>query len=194
MPTRTRVKRATTARHAGGRDRCSGCHHEKRSQLDADLVAGISQRELAARYELSRSAIQRHRAHVSTSLARIDARGLTIGGSTATTDDVVAQARHLYQACRDAFDNAIEGGNLLNLALSAREARAGLELLGKFLERLESRRVMAIIDIQRSTQWARIRSVVMDVLKDHPELRVELTARLKALDAQAPAGNGHVDS
>jgi hypothetical protein len=179
---------------AGGRDRCSGCTSARRAELDAQIVAGISQRQLAKDFGLSRSAIQRHLAHVSASLVRVEGpRSIAsiAPGSVTNSDDVVVQARQLYEACRGAFDRAIESGNPLSLSLAAREARAGLELLGRLLQRLEQRRVVGVLDLQGSSEWGAIRSVIMDALKDQPGLRVEIAARLKALDTPAPSGNGN---
>jgi transposase len=101
-------------RHIGGRDRCAACNSgaEQLVQLNSDLVAGLSQREVARRYQISRSSIQRHaRAHLeTTSLVRLEAAlvpAAGANGSMASSEDVVAEARHLYDDCRAALDSAL---------------------------------------------------------------------------------------
>jgi hypothetical protein len=48
-----------------------------------------------------------------------------------------------------------------------------------------------VIDLQKTPQWIAIRAIVIDELRDHPEVVRRIMARFKALDADPPAGNGH---
>ena len=45
--------------------RCSVCTHDRRDEIDRDLMAGDSYRTLAARYHLSASALCRHTKHLA---------------------------------------------------------------------------------------------------------------------------------
>jgi hypothetical protein len=70
---------------------CSVCRHPRRHEIEADLQAGLSYRDLARRYDVSKDAISRHRAsHVSPdttpALATVtEIRGLLDSGERATT-------------------------------------------------------------------------------------------------------------
>ncbi|MFI5282495.1 MAG: hypothetical protein ACHQ0J_05135 [Candidatus Dormibacterales bacterium] len=183
-PLRARATRATRAGRAhGGRDRCSGCESERRSELDAALLAGISQRLLAERFGLSRSAIQRHRKHVSPSLVLVAAP--SDGGDSngrlqpEAGSEMVAEAQAIYRGCKLAFDQAIAGGNLLSLSLAARSAMASLELLCRVLERLEARQVVGVVDVQRSAEWIEMRALVVEFVPQ--ERRAEFVRRLRLL-------------
>jgi transposase len=45
---------------------CSICRHAQRLEIEADLQAGLSYRDVARRYSISKDAVSRHRAsHVS---------------------------------------------------------------------------------------------------------------------------------
>jgi hypothetical protein len=55
-PTSTAPTRTTVAR-------CTVCQHPQRAVIDADLDNGTSYRDAAARFEVSRSALSRHRSH-----------------------------------------------------------------------------------------------------------------------------------
>ncbi len=167
-------------KHRGGRDRCAGCAHDERDQLNSDLVARVPLRSLEAKYGISKTSLLRHRAHhLPAGLVAVDlepaqpARNgeLRNGevGAMASSDDVAAEARGLYDSCRSALMRAEAGGNPLAVALAAREARASLDLLGRSIERLEARQraVVAVVDIQSSREWETIRTIFMEVTEAH---------------------------
>jgi hypothetical protein len=167
--------------------------HPQHKQLDADLVAGVPHRMLAVRYELSRSAIQRHQAHIPGSLVRLGAAPVITNhanGSTSSAEDVVAEARRLYEDCRAALDGAVSSGNLLGLSLAAREVHRSLDLLGRQLERIEMRRgnVAAAFDLWRSKDWLETRTTILTVLNRHPEAKRDLILRLRELNKGSVEG------
>lgn len=164
-----------------GRDRCAGCHSERRDQLDADLVAKIPYRVLSQRYGISTTAIFRHKKHVSVSLVRVEASTTPIiigNGSLLSSDDVLVEARHLYEICRGALDAATAEGNMLQLALAAREVRGALDLLGRQLERLEQRRSAAVVDYATLPAAVAMRTKMLQALAAFPEARRAVAAVL----------------
>jgi len=168
-----------------GRDRCSGCQHADRAQLDADLAAGISLRVLADRYGLSRAAVHRHKSHVSVSLSRVEApRVITSNGnaSMASSADVLVAARRLYDVCSEALEAAAAGGNLLQLALASREMRGALEVLAKQIERLEQRRSVVVIDVATLPAAIEMRVAMMKALADFPEARLAVAEAMAKLE------------
>lgn len=46
-------------------NRCKACLHPKRTQLDAALAGGASQRVIASRFGVSQAGVNRHRAHMA---------------------------------------------------------------------------------------------------------------------------------
>jgi hypothetical protein len=44
---------------------CTVCRHAQRHEIEADLQAGLSYRDVARRYNTSKDIIGRHRAHIS---------------------------------------------------------------------------------------------------------------------------------
>jgi hypothetical protein len=170
----------------GGRDRCGGCTHPEREQLDAALVSGTSFRTVAARFGISTSAVHRHKAHIPGSLIRL-APAVIIPGSNgpapATAEDVLAGLQRLYQVCSDALVVASESGNLLQLALASRELRGALEVMGKHIERLEARRGSPVIDIAKSADWIEVRTAMMKVLDQFPEAKRAMVLRLREVNA-----------
>lgn len=155
---------------SGGRDRCGGCTHPQRAELDAALVAGTSLRTVANRFGISTSAAHRHKAHVAGSLVRVTPAAIipgSNGSAPATAEDVLAGLQRLYQVCSDALVVASDSGNLLQLALASRELRGALEVMGKHIERLEARRGAPVVDIWSSKDWQVVVSIFMRVTADH---------------------------
>jgi hypothetical protein len=71
---------------------CRACQHAERQAIEGDLRAGLSYRDIARRYNISKDVICRHRGHVSLhttpALATVTKiRGLLDSGETATTWD-----------------------------------------------------------------------------------------------------------
>ena len=70
---------------------CRACQHAERQAIEADLRAGLSYRDIARRYNISKDVICRHRAsHVSLHATPAHAivtkiRGLIDSGETAST-------------------------------------------------------------------------------------------------------------
>ena len=44
---------------------CRACQHAERQAIEADLRAGLSYRDIARRYNISKDVICRHRGHIS---------------------------------------------------------------------------------------------------------------------------------
>lgn len=49
--------------------RCSVCFGPKRREVDAAIVGGASNRDIAGRFDLTKSTVDRHRSHVSVKIA-----------------------------------------------------------------------------------------------------------------------------
>jgi len=162
-----------------GRDRCAGCHSDRREQLDADIVAKVPFRVLAARYGISSTAIFRHRKHVSVSLVPIAAVASSNGSDAGV--DVMAEARRLYEDCRTALDGAVQAGNLLGLSLAAREVHRSLELLGRQLERIEARRGALIVDFAMDAGWLRAQAAILEALDPYPDAGLAVADALREL-------------
>jgi hypothetical protein len=171
----------------GGRDRCGGCTHPERAQLDAALVSGTSLRTVAKRFSISTSAAHRHKAHIPSSLVRVTPAAIIAGSNgsaPASSEDVLTSLQRLHGVCSDALEVAAESGNLLQLALASRELRAALEVLGRQIERLEQRRG-AVIDLFRTTDWIETRTVMMKVLDQFPEAKRAMVTRLRELNSRS---------
>lgn len=80
---------------------CTVCASSNRATIDDALVSGRSMRDIAGQFALSRSAVARHRAHVSASLivVREEHERLRTGSLMAEIERTYATARKLADAC-----------------------------------------------------------------------------------------------
>ena len=118
--------------------RCTVCDHPERHSIDETLVSGAPYRSVAKRFELSESAVYRHKTeHVPAHLLK--AREVE---DVAQADDLLEQVRHLQAHALDILERAEEAGDLRSALAAISQARANLELLGKLAGELDERHVV----------------------------------------------------
>lgn len=159
--------------------RCSVCDHADVEDIDAALVARKeSLRSIADRHGLERVSLGRHRDnHVSPALQAVvveqrDSHARTLAEHI---ERLVTEAERL-------LDRAKEGGSVSQMATALRELRASVEQLGKYTGELrDGPQVQVAVNLQTSTEWREVRSVILRALEGHPEARAEVTAALLVL-------------
>jgi len=107
---------------------CSVCSHPKRDSIEKCLVNGDSLRTIEKIYDISKSALQRHKAeHLSLYSPAVAGDPAAI----AKSDDLLAQLGDLIRRTLAALDRAeLEGDDRMFL-LAVREARSNTELMMK---------------------------------------------------------------
>ena len=154
---------------------CAVCHHEKRTEIDAELVARAALRPLAKRYGMSTASLSRHRSnHLSNGFAVIHP---TVAADAPTLKHLEGQAARIEALITKAER---DGRPSIELA-GSRELRLLREGIAR--ARGESNgQPPTVIDIQRSAEWIAIRTVIYEVLAPHPDLRRRIADGLLALD------------
>ena len=156
---------------------CTVCTHEARAEIDLALVAGETFRHIAARFDTSTGALQRHKAdHLPLKLAKAQE-----AEEVAQADDLLSQVRGLQARALTILDRAEEAGELRTALSAIREVRGNLELLAKLLGELDER---PQVNILVSPEWLELRAVIVGALEPHPAAR---GAVLRALEG---AGDG----
>ncbi len=110
---------------------CSVCRHPQRAEVDRALLAGEPERAIAGRYNVSRAALGRHRAHIAAAVQAQQA--LTIERLLSDLDDLQRRALTL-------LTKAERAGDLRAALAGVREAREVLATAAKLLEMSELRR------------------------------------------------------
>jgi hypothetical protein len=157
--------------------RCTACDHLERHSIDEALVSSVPYRSVAKRFELSESAVYRHKTeHLPAHLLK--ARELE---EVARADDLLEQVRHLQDHALDILERAEQAGDLRTALAAISQARGNLELLGKLAGELEER---PVVNLNVSPEWLELRTVIVGALEPHPAAH---GAVLRALES---VGNG----
>jgi hypothetical protein len=157
--------------------RCTVCDHPERQSIDETLVTGAPYRSVAKRFELSESAVYRHKVeHLPAHLLK--AREVE---EVAHADDLLEQVKHLQGYALDILERAEKAGDLRTALAAISQARGNLELLGKLAGELDER---PVVNLNVSAEWLELRAVIVGALEPHPEAR---GAVLRALEFM---GNG----
>jgi hypothetical protein len=153
------------------------CDHPERHSIDETLVSGTSYRSVAKRFELSESAVYRHKTeHLPAHLLK--AREVE---EAARADDLLEQVRHLQGRALDILERAEKAGDLRTALAAISQARGNLELLGKLAGELDER---PVVNLNVSPEWLELRAVIIGALEPHPAAH---RAVLRALES---VGNG----
>src|SRR5215211_4400331 len=141
--------------------RCTVCDHLKRHGIDEALVSGAPYRSVAKRFELSESAVYRHKVeHLPAHLSK--AREAE---EVARADDLLDQVRNLQAHALDILGRAEKAGDLRTALAAISQARGNLELLGKLAGELDER---PIVNLNISPEWLELRAVIVGALASHP--------------------------
>jgi len=156
------------------------CDHPESHSIDEALVTGAPYRSVAKRFELSESAVYRHKTeHLPAHLSKARA-----ANEVAQADNLLDQVRNLQGHVLDILERAEKTGDLrtaLAAISQASQARGNLELLGKLAGELDER---PVVNLNLSPEWLELRTVIVGALEPHPAAH---RAILRALES---VGNG----
>ena len=157
---------------------CTVCVHDRRSQIERDLLEGSAVRVVATKYGLSSSSVDRHAqshiaervSHASEARARFNADSLV---------DRLESLRDQTEAVLDAANKALAKWDPASASVALRAIQRlekQVELVARVVGQL--RESGPVTNIVVSPEWADMRRRVMDVVKRHPNLRGELLTAL----------------
>jgi hypothetical protein len=147
--------------------RCTVCDHPDSHSIDEALVGSAPYRSVAKQFELSESAVYRHKTeHLPANLLK--AREVE---EAARADDLLVQVRSLQTHALDILERAEQTGDLRTALAAISQARGNLELLGKLAGELDER---AVTNVLISPEWLELRAVIVGALEPHPGAREAL--------------------
>ena len=158
--------------------RCTVCDHPESHGIDEALVTGAPYRSVARRFELSESAIYRHKTeHLPAHLLK--AREVE---EVAQADHLLEQVRNLQAHALNILERAEKAGDLRTALAAIYQARGNLELLGKLAGELDER---PVVNLNVSPEWLELRAVIVGALEPHPAAH---GAVLRALEGVGSSG------
>ena len=152
---------------------CTICTHEQREAIDRALVNGDSFRDIAGRFTVSRSALERHKAsHLPATLTQ--AAG---AAEVAHADDLLAQMEKLQKTTLYILNTAGKAGDLRTALQAVGQARKNLELLARLTGELQEQQTNVNVLIT-SPDWLRVRSALLQALEPYPDARLAVLEAL----------------
>jgi len=148
---------------------CTICAHNRRTEIDRDLLAGRSLRNVAQRCSVSTTALFRHQKHISATLVKAKE-----ASEIARADSLLDQLRNLTTEAQSLKRKAEQGGDYRTALAAVRELCRLIELMAKLTGELDERSQTNILNVQLDPQTAR--RVAETYLARHspPELEGEV--------------------
>lgn len=157
---------------------CTICAHVDRGRIDREIVSGCAYRDISGRFQVSKSAVERHAGeHIPQLISR--SRELR---DWLNADQLVGELRVLRETTLGILEEARVGGEH-SIALSAiGRLQQQAELVARLLGELVDRQRVETLDLQVSEKWIRIRSVILQAVRPYPDACDAVIAALKNAD------------
>lgn len=155
---------------------CSVCGHTQRAAIDRALVNGEPLRDIAGRFGVAKSSLDRHKAdHLPATMVKAKetedvAHAIDIVQQLKTINGV---ALHILKDARDA-----RNGDLALKAIDRIERQIALQ--AKLIGELDER---PVVNVLIAPEWLAVRSAMLDALRAFPEARIAVADRLAAIEA-----------
>jgi len=161
---------------------CTICDHLQRAQIDREIIAGLPYRDISGRFELSKSAVERHaNGHIAAAVARA-----ADFDDALTAKTLVSEIRTLREVTLGILEESrSEGDHSAALGAIARLEKQA-ELCAKLAGELVERRIVEQRSIVVDAEWIRLRGLILGALAAYPDAASAVRAAL----AIAPAVSG----
>ena len=177
-----------------GPGNCGACRHERRHLIDIGLVCQVPRSTLAARFGISEDTLARHaanhlppqvRAAILTQMnpSEIDLEALHRSESESLLASLISQRARLATMATQALEADLPG-----VAVRCESAiLQNLELVSKLLGQLVHRTEVTSRSILISPDYLRLRAILIEELRPHPEIASRVAQRIAALENEAAA-------
>lgn len=156
---------------------CSICTHKKRQQIEAAIAAGASLRDVAGQFNLSKSAVDRHKKDcIKPIIQEVKAiqkleTAITVMGDL---DWLRSEAQDLYAEMRK--DTTDYRPVVQLLGEMRQQAKLRAELTGELDQRTQ-------VNIQQTPDWHEMRAAFLQALSDLPEAKARVLRLMEARSA-----------
>jgi len=154
--------------------RCTICSHADRLDIDRGIIAGLPYRDIAGRFAVSKSAIERHASdHISKLISR--ARDLR---DWLNADQLVGELRVLREVVLGILEEARADGDHATALQAIGRLEKQAELVARLLGELVEHQRVQMVDASASEQWSKLLPIILSVLEPYPDARRALVEAL----------------
>jgi len=152
---------------------CSICAHGDRAEIEQALVNGTALRDVAGRFNVSKSALGRHKSgHLPEKLTKAkDAE------EAAEADDLLSQIQQLQRTTLRILRDAENDGDRRTALKAVSEARRNVGMLGELAGELQRQ---GTVSVEVDT----LQAVVMGALEERPEAKADVARALYEIDTE----------
>ncbi|MDQ1262638.1 MAG: hypothetical protein QG575_1819 [Euryarchaeota archaeon] len=146
---------------------CTVCAHKDVDEINRLLLSGTSFRDIAGQFDLSKTALARHKeSHIPELLSKSEDIKEVV-----SADNLLAQLQEARTSALDLLDKAIEAGNTKVYGPPSSylsEIRQQIKLWAELEGRLASQ---PQVNITLNAEWISLRSTIITALEPFPEAR-----------------------
>ncbi len=151
--------------------KCTVCGHDESFAInEAIIVESQSNRATARQYNVSKDAIQRHKAHIPKLLLKA-----TEDQEMYDTAAILRKIRDLEEATLEQLEGAKDDEDRRYTLAAIREQRGNLELAAKVAKLISD---APVVNIVNSPQYIQLQAVVVEALEGYPEARESVVRAL----------------
>lgn len=155
---------------------CSICSHPQRSEIDRQLIAGISVHKIAGNFNVTHQSLRRHRdAHVSRSVVAAAARERHEAADQ-YDDNLLSEVRTLQKKVEGLGAAAYRNGDIRGAISAVTNAAKMVELRAKLDGQIAA---STTVNVLVSAEFRTIQVAILGALESHPEAK---RAVIEALD------------
>jgi hypothetical protein len=154
---------------------CSICVHAQRTAIDSSIVRGTPCRDVAARFRVTKSSVDRHaKTHLSKKLiAAASAKEVL------DADVLVAELRSLRETTLAVLEECREEKSHPSALAAIARLEHQAELIGRFVGELIDRTRVETVSVVFSAEWGRLRPALAAALLPYPEASLAVVLALR---------------
>ena len=143
--------------------KCTVCGHPNAAKINEQLIDKVPLETLSKSYNLSVTALHRHKKHIPAQLVKSQA-----AKETAAADSLMGRVAALNNKAEEIYKRALQADNLSAAVGAVRELRGLTELYAKITGELQAQTVNNIIIMP---EWVTLRNAILYALEPYPEAR-----------------------
>ncbi len=154
--------------------KCTVCYHPESFAInEAIIVEGSGVRNISKRFDVSSSAVQRHKKHIPELLLKAQENMDAYDASS-----ILAKIRDLEEETLEQLQGAKDDEDRRYTLAAIREQRGNLELVARVAKLISD---APVVNVLSNPQWLEVRSVVIQALEAHPAARDDVVRALEGM-------------